>query len=79
MGGAVQIESKVTVAILEDERFSREILTKFLQNMGIEVVVSAGEPEEFLAQMRRTNAAVGVLDVGLSSTDGFNLRDGFYK
>jgi two-component system nitrate/nitrite response regulator NarL len=72
----VQTESKVTVAILEDERFSREILAKFLQGMDIEVVVSAGEPEEFLAQMRRTSATVAVLDVGLSSTDGFNLRDG---
>ena len=70
------MEMRMTVAILEDERLSREILGRFLEGLGMQVVVSSGEPDDFLAQMRGQSPAVALLDVTLSSTDGFNLRDG---
>lgn len=61
------------VLIVDDSRFNREILSRFMQWVGIGRIDLAADGEEGLARLRATSYDLVVLDIGMPVLDGLSL------
>lgn len=61
------------VLIVDDSRFNREILSRFMQWVGIGRIDFASDGEEGLARLRAAGYDLVVLDIGLPLLDGLSL------
>src|SRR4051812_10428880 len=73
----------IQLAILEDERLVREALEAYCRAEGLEVILSCGEPEQFLSRLAGLPRAleeqtprVALIDLVLQTEDGFPLMGG---
>lgn len=68
--------AEIRVAILEDQRVLRDSLAEVLEETGIRVVVSSGDPELFFARLEAERPSVAIVDLTLESEDGLTVADG---
>ncbi|MFV3076121.1 PP2C family protein-serine/threonine phosphatase [Niveispirillum fermenti] len=61
------------ILIVDDSRFNREILTRFMQWVGVGRIDSAGNGEEGLALLRAGNYDLVLLDIDMPVMDGLTL------
>jgi len=61
------------VLIIDDSRFNREILSRFMQWVGIGRIEFAGNGEEGLAKLRASNYDLVLLDIDMPVMDGLTL------
>ncbi len=61
------------VLIIDDSRFNREILSRFMQWVGIGRIEFAGNGEEGLTKLRASNYDLVLLDIDMPVMDGLTL------
>lgn len=63
---------RITVALIEDNRFVREPLTRFL-NRSPDIQVIGGDPEGHPSSLREEDPDVVLLDLGLENGDSLRI------